>query len=426
MQNKVIPIKAVAYLRRSTRMQEQSIFNQKRVIEKFAQRHDFEIIKYFIDDGISGTGTKSRKAFLDMIFEGTNGNCSFSAILCLDCSRWSRGEPDEAAFFEWALRKRGIKVLFVAEPMANDGSIGDHIVKALKRVLAAEFSKDQAKKTIRGSITYTKLGYSVGGCPPYGYDRLLVDKDGKSIKILKPGQRKSEKTEHVRYVLGDPEKVKVVKEIFDMVANQGLGLRQVCKKLNQAKIPASKGGLWDVSSMRNTIQNPVYTGLQIWNRANRCYTFAWSHDTIDVKIGEKKTKATRWKNREQWVVGESAHEPIIDKKLFDEAQKMLATRKKYFSVGKMPKKNVSKKEQKKLMRRNLILSKIRTHVPFSLVALAENLKVNKKTIERDIEELKREGKVRFIGPKRWGHYKLLKNCHINMLEFPDLSQVFFK
>jgi len=322
--------KAVAYCRVSTDKQEQSIPNQKAVVQRYAKENGYEIIKYFIDDAISGTDTKARKAFLDMISEGTGRNCPFSVILCLDCSRWSRGEPDEAAFWEWSLKKRGIKVLFVAEPMANDGSIGDKLIKAIKRAMAEEFSKEQAKKTIRGSITYTKLGYSVGGCPPYGYDRLLVDKNGKPIKVLKPGQRKSEKTEHVRYVLGDPEKVKTVKKIFDMVANKGLGLREICKKLNRAKIPAPKGGMFEVSSVRNIVKNPVYTGMQVWNRANRCYTYAWSHNTIDVKIGEKKIKITRWKKQKDWIVCLNAHQPIINKKMFDRMQLMLRLRNNKF------------------------------------------------------------------------------------------------
>jgi len=41
--------------------------------------------------------------------------------------------------------------------------------------------------------------------------------------------------------------------------------------------------------------------------------------------------------------------------------------------------------------------------------LSKEFEVNKKTIERDIEELKRAGRIRFVGPKRSGRYELLKN-----------------
>ena len=68
-------------------------------------------------------------------------------------------------------------------------------------------------------------------------------------------------------------------------------------------------------------------------------------------------------------------------------------------------KNVGKKERK-----NLILEKVIANELFTLVTLSKELGVNEKTIERDIEELKRAGKIRFVGPKRSGLYKLLKKC----------------
>lgn len=73
------------------------------------------------------------------------------------------------------------------------------------------------------------------------------------------------------------------------------------------------------------------------------------------------------------------------------------------SVGKVSVKSVGKEERKKT-----ILKKITTNNPFTLVILAKEFGVNKKTIERDIEELKKTGKIRFIGPKRSGRYELLK------------------
>ena len=70
-------------------------------------------------------------------------------------------------------------------------------------------------------------------------------------------------------------------------------------------------------------------------------------------------------------------------------------------VGKMLVKSVGKKE-----RENLILKKIKTNKPFTLVTLAKEFGVNEKTIERDIEGLKRISKIKFIGTKRSGHYEI--------------------
>ena len=70
------------------------------------------------------------------------------------------------------------------------------------------------------------------------------------------------------------------------------------------------------------------------------------------------------------------------------------------NVGKESVKSVGKKERK-----NLILSKATTNEPFTLVTLAKEFGVNEKTVERDIQELKRDGKITFVGPKRTGRYQ---------------------
>ena len=83
----------------------------------------------------------------------------------------------------------------------------------------------------------------------------------------------------------------------------------------------------------------------------------------------------------------------------------------YRHIGKMSLKNVPKMSLKnvpKEERYKYILNRIKSKEPFTSITLAKELNVNEKTIDRDIEELKREGRIRFVGPKRSGCYKLLK------------------
>ena len=58
---------AVAYLRRSTDRQEQSIGDQRKAIEYHAAEHGFDLLDYYVDDAISGTSSEERKAFLKLI-----------------------------------------------------------------------------------------------------------------------------------------------------------------------------------------------------------------------------------------------------------------------------------------------------------------------------------------------------------------------
>ncbi|MCH8151387.1 MAG: recombinase family protein, partial [Planctomycetes bacterium] len=55
--------RAVGYVRRSTDRQEQSIPDQKRAIEKYSAEHGLRLLRYYVDDAISGTTTVVRRAF---------------------------------------------------------------------------------------------------------------------------------------------------------------------------------------------------------------------------------------------------------------------------------------------------------------------------------------------------------------------------
>ncbi len=54
---------AVGYLRRSTDRQEQSIPDQQKAIETYAEEYGFRMLRFYTDDAISGTSTAGRRAF---------------------------------------------------------------------------------------------------------------------------------------------------------------------------------------------------------------------------------------------------------------------------------------------------------------------------------------------------------------------------
>lgn len=73
------------------------------------------------------------------------------------------------------------------------------------------------------------------------------------------------------------------------------------------------------------------------------------------------------------------------------------------NVAKMSLKDVPKKE-----RQEYILNKIKSKEPFTLITIAKELNVKKRTIDRDINELKEGNKIKFIGSRRSGYYKIIK------------------
>ena len=64
---------AVGYARRSTDLQERSLPDQKVAVERWARDHGFRILRWFVDDAISGTSARGRDQFTRLIHEAENG-----------------------------------------------------------------------------------------------------------------------------------------------------------------------------------------------------------------------------------------------------------------------------------------------------------------------------------------------------------------
>src|SRR5712692_10226137 len=283
---------AVGYLRRSTDRQEQSLGDQQAALERYARDHGFEVLRFYTDDAISGTSADNRPDFQKMIADAGNGDFRF--VLCYDVKRFSRGDNDEAGYYRHVLRKRGIEVVYASENFAGDDS--DDLIRPVKQWQARQESKDLSKVTIRGQLSSIESGSYLGGVPPYGYDYLYLDSQGKPaqlvrfngrgekeiytpdglerIRIIPAGERlTASKQDRLRLVPSTPDRVAVVRRIFDDYL-KGLGYRSIGSRLNSEKIPSPRTdgwgpqyrGTWGMSTIRNMIMNPTYAGNTIWNR----------------------------------------------------------------------------------------------------------------------------------------------------------------
>lgn len=98
-----------------------------------------------------------------------SGTAAFKAILVYDVSRWGRFQnPDEAAHYEFLCARSEMPLHYCAEQFSNDGTASSAIVKALKRSMAAEFSRELGKKVLLGKTRLARMGFWMGGPPGYG------------------------------------------------------------------------------------------------------------------------------------------------------------------------------------------------------------------------------------------------------------------
>jgi predicted site-specific integrase-resolvase len=146
-------VRAAQYVRMSTELQKYSIQNQADAIAAYAARHGITIVHSYEDAGRSGLRINGRQGLKDLIADIRNGNANFDRILVYDVSRWGRfQDADESAYYEFIYKQAGTKVEYCAEAFENDGSLMSSILKTLKRVMAAEFSRELSVKVFAGLL----------------------------------------------------------------------------------------------------------------------------------------------------------------------------------------------------------------------------------------------------------------------------------
>jgi len=107
------------------------------------------------------------------------GSSNYRVILVYDVSRWGRfQDTDESAHYEFLCKSAGVPVHYCAETFANDGTLASLIMKALKRTMAGEYSRELGIKTFAGQKQLTLLGFKQGGVPGYGLRRMLISASG--------------------------------------------------------------------------------------------------------------------------------------------------------------------------------------------------------------------------------------------------------
>ena len=314
MRTSPAPVPAAQYLRMSSDMQECSIENQAVAIQRYADANGFEILKTYEDAGKSGLTIGQRKGLQSLLSDVLQHRAAFRAVLVFDVSRWGRfQDADEAAHYEFLCKSSGVKVHYCAEQFGPEETLPGRIMKALKRTMAAEFSRELSQRVFIGKKRRAQMGFHQGAQAGYALRRVLVGADGTVKQILRSGELKSISSDHVVLVPGPEREQKWVRWIYEQRI-RGLQICDIVKELNVRKVSWIDGKSWNRYAVRQVLTNRKYAGWNCW--AQRSQTL--------------RTKP-RLNPREQWVLVEGAFKGIVDQATFDRAQRVIRQRLSYKS-----------------------------------------------------------------------------------------------
>ena len=339
-------IPAVAYLRRSTDRQEQSLADQRREIERFAAKHNHRLVGEYLDDAISGTSASKRPGFQRMIADAKRSG--FKAVIVWNSDRFSRGDVTETEHYRYLLRAAGVTVLSVTEDYLHREGIDGDILRTVKQFQNRQFSISLSQNTLRGQISAVLGASDPGRMTPYGYDREIVGPDGTTLyrvrfceggdrqvfdrsgalqATYRKGQtlRKPGKECTARLVLGDAQRVAVVHDIFRLCV-EGMGFKGIADDLNRRGVVSPKGRLWAFTTIKALLENPVYRGDIVWNRRTESKFYRVADGWADRMRATSESGRVEFTQPDDWIVIEGAAPAIVDRETWERAQAMAAKR----------------------------------------------------------------------------------------------------
>jgi DNA invertase Pin-like site-specific DNA recombinase len=260
---------AAQYLRMSSEHQSYSLRNQAHAIEQYASAHGFRIVRTYLDAGKSGLTFSRRRGLQALLSDALQADRDFRAVLVLDVSRWGRFQDlDQSAHYEFLCRQAGVAVIYCAEPFANDGSPSAALIKELKRLMAAEYSRELSRKVAAAKRLQAELGYRMGGPLIYGVQRLILDPRGRPRGLLRRGEQKAQADDRVVLRQGPEHELKTLRWVFRRFVVDEHTPTEIAAELNRDGVTFIGRRRWSRDAIVRLLRHELMIGVYVYDRTS--------------------------------------------------------------------------------------------------------------------------------------------------------------
>lgn len=277
----------------------ESIENQRDIIDNYILGHEelYDAGEY-VDDGYTGTNF-NRPGFQRMLkdIEDEKIDC----IITKDLSRFGRDHIDTGYYLERYLPTNNIRYIAIGDNVDTLKSDGLQFL-TFKLSFNDYYAQDISNKIKSVKQRKIEKGEYQAGISPYGYKK---DKDVKN------------------HLVPDEYSSQIVKEIFDMYVNKGMSTIKIADELNRREIEPPAVYLKIPTYMKKQSVNP--NGKYVWLRA-QIGKILRNEVYLGSVVGRKFQKVShkiakvRCTKKEEHIVLENMHEPIIDIETWNKAQ----------------------------------------------------------------------------------------------------------
>lgn len=283
-----MPLRVTFYARVSTEKDAQlhSLSAQVTYFSDYIQRCGmWSYVEGYVDEGISGTGVEKRESFLKMIADAKKGEFDF--IVTKEISRFSRNTLDSIHYSQ-ELLQYGVGILFQSDHI-NTLMPDAELRLTIMSSIAQEEVRKISERVKFGFKRAIEKGVVLGNSRIWGYQK----KNGKLVI--------------------EEKEAEVVRLIFELYANQKMGIRAVANYLTDHGYQNQNGNDFSFSTIRGIISNPKYKGFYCGGKTSK----------FDYKLDIRKQLPP-----EEWIIYEDtdAVPAIVSAELWEKANHLLESR----------------------------------------------------------------------------------------------------
>ncbi|OGM25997.1 hypothetical protein A3A76_04425 [Candidatus Woesebacteria bacterium RIFCSPLOWO2_01_FULL_39_23] len=297
---------------------------QKKDSLNYANKQCWRVFKVYEDVLTGYLDFENRIGGKELLDDARQGK--FNLVLLWDSDRTGRDpEALAAKLFRHYMRELGIQVTSLDQPLIlkdpdeykyDPYDEGQIFMETIHDLQSATTVSKFRRRSMESKQERARGGKMLN-TPPYGYKLEPLRDENGNIIIKKDGR--------IVYKRVVQEKEKpIVLRIYHEYVFKGKSMNGIRDQLNAEGVPTRKGRHWERAMVARILKNPVYFGALIYNK----YFRRKNALTGTTKMGKNPF--------EKWIVvppGQTEHEAIIKKDLFDKAQEVRKAKLRLGSVA---------------------------------------------------------------------------------------------
>jgi len=274
--------------------QSSSILNQEKIVRDYCARNGIALLDSFVDDGWSG-GNFERPGFQAMMRALESGKANM--VITKDLSRLGRDMRESSYYAEQFFPEHQIHYIAIAD---NFDSELENVMAPFQFAMNEVYLRDSSRK-VRDVFKMKRSKGEYCACAPFGYK-----KDPKDKNRLIPDE---ETAPIVTSIFQRSAAGKSCITIAQELSNEGVVTPLKYRALYRDNFTdagaARATDYWNYTTVKRIIKNEVYLGKTVLGKTRK------------VSLKSKKKISVP---KEDWVVTEGTHVPLVDQMTFDKAQ----------------------------------------------------------------------------------------------------------